>query len=77
MMDYLFEQGTFTDKHQAIKNFDAFRQSVEDMAKLGLLSPSVNTLDLGDLRRRFPICPVFWEQRDFVRLGKKGAIAKN
>ncbi|OYD99790.1 hypothetical protein [Nostoc sp. 'Peltigera membranacea cyanobiont' 232] len=68
-MDYLFEQGTFTDKHQAIKNFDAFRQSVEDMAKLGLLSPSVNTLDLGDLRRRFPICPVFLDfgQKEVIR----------
>ncbi|MBW4635650.1 MAG: class I SAM-dependent methyltransferase [Iphinoe sp. HA4291-MV1] len=59
VMRYLFEQGTFTDKHQDIKSFDAFSQSVEDMAKLGLLSPSIDTLDLGDLRRRFPICPLF------------------
>jgi SAM-dependent methyltransferase len=66
VVNYLFEEAIFTDKCQSINSFDYFCQVVEDIVKLGLLSPSINTLDLGDLRRRFPICPIFGLTRGTV-----------
>lgn len=59
VIPYLFKQAVFTDKCQEINSFDSFCQLVENLVELGILSPSINTLDWGDLRRRFPICPNF------------------
>lgn len=59
VMRCLFAQATFPANEQEINSFEAFTQSVEYLAALGLLSPAVSTLEWGDLRRNFPLCPVF------------------
>ncbi|MBW4562901.1 MAG: class I SAM-dependent methyltransferase [Mojavia pulchra JT2-VF2] len=58
VMRCLFAQETFAADEE-ISSFEAFNQSVEYLATLGLLSPAVNTLEWGDLRRNSPLCPVF------------------
>ena len=42
-----------------INSFETFKQSLEYLETLGLLSPAINTIDWGDLRRRFPLCNLF------------------
>ncbi|WP_169221635.1 methyltransferase domain-containing protein [Brasilonema sp. UFV-L1] len=55
----LFDQENLIADEQKINTFEDFSQTVEYLETLGLLSPAVNTLDWGDLKRRFPICHKF------------------
>ena len=55
----LFNQENLIADEPKINSFEDFSQTVEYLETLGLLSPAVNTLDWGDLKRRFPICHQF------------------
>ncbi|MCC5661238.1 class I SAM-dependent methyltransferase [Nostoc sp. XA010] len=59
VMRCLFSQESFAGNEQEISSFETFKQSVEYLATLGLLSPAVSTLEWGDLRRSSPLCPLF------------------
>ncbi|MHC5863006.1 methyltransferase domain-containing protein [Nostoc sp.] len=55
----LFNSENFSAHEPEINSFETFRQSSEYLERLGLLSPAINTIDWGDLRRRFPLCNLF------------------
>ncbi len=59
IIDSLFCQEDFPVNEPQINSFEAFRQSVQYLATLGLLSPTPGSLDWGDLRRIAPICNSF------------------
>ena len=47
------------EQEHEIDNFESFKKSLEYLETLGLLSPKINTIDWGDLKRRFPLCNLF------------------
>lgn len=55
----LFYSEKFSAHEPEINSFAAFKQSLEELETSGLLSPAVNTIDWGDLRRKFPLCNLF------------------
>jgi SAM-dependent methyltransferase len=54
----LFSRDNFTAEDE-LDSFEKFNQLIKHLASLGLLSPSVNTLDWGDLKRNIPLCNLF------------------
>jgi len=55
----LFSRISLEDDLADIKSLADFRQIVDQLEKLGLLSPGTNTVDWGDLKRTVPICQAF------------------
>ncbi|AFY41815.1 bifunctional 2-polyprenyl-6-hydroxyphenol methylase/3-demethylubiquinol 3-O-methyltransferase UbiG [Nostoc sp. PCC 7107] len=59
ILQQLFYQLNLEDDLADINNIQHFQQIVEQLEKLGLLSPETNTIDWGDLKRTVPICQAF------------------
>lgn len=55
----LFNEQFLTTESSNINSFDDFSQTVKYLLELGLLSPAVNNVEWGDLKRRFPVCSNF------------------
>jgi SAM-dependent methyltransferase len=55
----LFSKYELEDDRESIKNIDDFTKLVEQLEKLGLLSPAKGSIDWGDLKKTVPICQAF------------------
>lgn len=59
VLSQLFEDYQITKDLEEIDSQEKFNQIVDKMQGLGLLSPEVNSLDWGELKKTMPICNTF------------------
>lgn len=59
VLTQLFFDYQLKDDLQSINNLEEFRNLVEHLEELGLLSPATNSINWGDLKKTVPICQAF------------------
>ncbi|MBW4613769.1 MAG: class I SAM-dependent methyltransferase [Desmonostoc vinosum HA7617-LM4] len=55
----LFSQCQLKDDLECIENIEDFSKLVEDLERIGLLSPATGSVEWGDLKKAVPICQAF------------------